>query len=118
MRCRQNGRLRPPVQVAENRWHREGGWGARIRTWEWRNQNPLPYHLATPQGSTAFGQARNTSRMPLIRNWLRFVSRDTDVYRGETIICHCSTELWPPLDEVHSQVTRLPGGCLRVLARL
>ena len=24
------------------------GWGARIRTWEWRNQNPLPYHLATP----------------------------------------------------------------------
>src|SRR5438552_4074264 len=25
-----------------------GGWGARIRTWEWRNQNPLPYRLATP----------------------------------------------------------------------
>jgi hypothetical protein len=24
------------------------GWGARIRTWEWWNQNPLPYHLATP----------------------------------------------------------------------
>jgi hypothetical protein len=24
------------------------GWGARIRTWEWRNQNPLPYRLATP----------------------------------------------------------------------
>src|SRR5580704_18813008 len=34
-------------------WLRNGpinlGWGARIRTWEWRNQNPLPYHLATPQ---------------------------------------------------------------------
>ena len=27
---------------------RPAGWGARIRTWEWRNQNPLPYHLATP----------------------------------------------------------------------
>ena len=27
----------------------EIGWGARIRTWEWRNQNPLPYRLATPQ---------------------------------------------------------------------
>jgi hypothetical protein len=27
------------------------GWGARIRTWEWRNQNPLPYHLATPQSA-------------------------------------------------------------------
>jgi hypothetical protein len=25
------------------------GWGARIRTWEWWNQNPLPYRLATPQ---------------------------------------------------------------------
>src|SRR5258708_3022727 len=28
------------------------GWGARIRTWEWRNQNPLPYHLATPQNAS------------------------------------------------------------------
>jgi hypothetical protein len=27
------------------------GWGGRIRTSVWRNQNPLPYHLATPQGS-------------------------------------------------------------------
>ena len=26
-----------------------GGWGAWIRTRGWRNQNPLPYHLATPQ---------------------------------------------------------------------
>ena len=25
------------------------GWGGRIRTYGWRNQNPLPYHLATPQ---------------------------------------------------------------------
>ncbi len=25
------------------------GWGARIRTWEWRYQKPLPYRLATPQ---------------------------------------------------------------------
>ncbi len=29
------------------------GWGARIRTWVWRNQNPLPYHLATPHHATA-----------------------------------------------------------------
>ena len=29
------------------------GWGARIRTWEWRNQNPLPYHLATPHETGA-----------------------------------------------------------------
>ena len=25
------------------------GWGTRIRTLEWRNQNPLPYRLAIPQ---------------------------------------------------------------------
>ena len=24
-------------------------WGGRIRTYEWRSQNPQPYHLATPQ---------------------------------------------------------------------
>jgi hypothetical protein len=32
-------------------------WGARIRTWEWRLQRPLPYHLATPQCTkeSAFG---------------------------------------------------------------
>ena len=27
----------------------KNGWGGRIRTHEWRDQNPLPYHLATPQ---------------------------------------------------------------------
>jgi 3-(methylsulfanyl)propanoyl-CoA dehydrogenase len=27
------------------------GWGGRIRTSAWRNQNPLPYHLATPQSA-------------------------------------------------------------------
>ena len=25
------------------------GWGARIRTWECGDQNPVPYRLATPQ---------------------------------------------------------------------
>jgi hypothetical protein len=25
------------------------GWGGRIRTSVWRDQNPLPYRLATPQ---------------------------------------------------------------------
>jgi hypothetical protein len=27
------------------------GWGGRIRTSAWRNQNPLPYRLATPQAA-------------------------------------------------------------------
>ena len=29
--------------------YRRIGWGGRIRTCVWRDQNPLPYHLATPQ---------------------------------------------------------------------
>src|SRR4249920_559985 len=28
------------------------GWGGRIRTSVWRDQNPLPYRLATPQPKT------------------------------------------------------------------
>jgi hypothetical protein len=27
----------------------KNGWGARIRTWECGDQNPVPYLLATPQ---------------------------------------------------------------------
>src|SRR5277367_5003466 len=52
-------RLEIPVYLA--------GWGGRIRTSEWRDQNPLPYHLATPQlGKTkidelAFAQVRSLS---------------------------------------------------------
>ena len=33
-----------------------GGWGARIRTWEWRYQKPLPYRLATPQCRACSGE--------------------------------------------------------------
>src|SRR5579872_544149 len=33
------------------------GWGGRIRTSEWRNQNPLPYHLATPQNAVGWAWA-------------------------------------------------------------
>ena len=32
-----------------NRNPRKDGWGGRIRTHGWRDQNPLPYRLATPQ---------------------------------------------------------------------
>jgi hypothetical protein len=33
----------------ENTFTRKDGWGGRIRTHGWRDQNPLPYRLATPQ---------------------------------------------------------------------
>jgi hypothetical protein len=43
-----------------------GGWGARIRTWEWRNQNPLPYHLATPQSApTILARAGQINRQAI-----------------------------------------------------
>src|SRR5207248_5109652 len=38
------------------------GWGGRDRTSEWRNQNPLPYRLATPQ--QAFGNGGRIPRIP------------------------------------------------------
>src|SRR6187431_548675 len=38
-------------RVPSGAWPNAGmaGWGGRDRTSEWRNQNPLPYRLATPQ---------------------------------------------------------------------
>ena len=33
----------------ENNNKDKNGWGTRIRTWECRDQNPVPYHLAIPQ---------------------------------------------------------------------
>ncbi len=30
----------------------KNGWGGRIRTHEWLDQNQLPYHLATPQDAS------------------------------------------------------------------
>jgi hypothetical protein len=37
---------------------RMAGWGGRDRTSEWRNQNPLPYRLATPQQAGAGNDTR------------------------------------------------------------
>ena len=36
-------------RIPPDRRHSVGGWGGRDRTYECRNQNPVPYHLATPQ---------------------------------------------------------------------
>ena len=49
-RCR-SGPAPPgsPPAVPPRRDQRDNGWGARIRTWECWDQNPVPYRLATPQ---------------------------------------------------------------------
>ena len=48
------------------------GWGGRIRTSAWRNQNPLPYRLATPQcrflSQAAAGGGRTIKRGGTGRN--------------------------------------------------
>ena len=41
---------------------KENGWGGRDRTYECRNQNPVPYHLATPQRKP--GYRNSTARTP------------------------------------------------------
>ena len=46
-----------PTERSVSRLHKRGsvsgdGWGGRDRTSEWRNQNPLPYRLATPHRGT------------------------------------------------------------------
>jgi hypothetical protein len=43
------------------------GWGGRIRTSGWRNQNPLPYHLATPQRAARLFWALAESGRTIVR---------------------------------------------------
>jgi hypothetical protein len=57
------------------------GWGAGIRTPEWRYQKPLPYHLATPQcreraESYAIRARKATARIgPVLPQFRRFQPR-------------------------------------------
>ncbi len=50
----------PRAQAQENKG--KFGWGARIRTWEWRYQKPLPYRLATPHRGDAASIAARAGR--------------------------------------------------------
>lgn len=52
--CRSAVQQRPSQAgfVSNFRGSGASGWGGRDRTSEWRNQNPLPYRLATPQQAT------------------------------------------------------------------
>ena len=59
----------PPLVRTSAKMQGIHGWGGRIRTSGWRNQNPLPYHLATPQRAARLGgpggkRADNSSGCP------------------------------------------------------
>ena len=61
-------------RIDDGHGHATAGWGARIRTWEWRHQKPLPYHLATPQ--KRLQTRRNIAPPPVMCN-------DTDLMQLE-----------------------------------
>ena len=51
------------------------GWGARIRTSECRDQNPVPYHLATPQeNADHYADSHAVCQMLLVINFKKNLS--------------------------------------------
>lgn len=57
------------------------GWGARIRTWVCRNQNPMPYHLATPQKRADHSRSMPTPQRPQSRSRTIHTTCGTSVER-------------------------------------
>lgn len=55
-------------QRLKNGLRKPFGWGGRIRTLEWWDQNPLPYHLATPQRIARF-PIRSGAKASSVRLW-------------------------------------------------
>ena len=45
-----------PFNSFSEKLERKFGWGGRDRTSVWRNQNPLPYRLATPQSAAPYSR--------------------------------------------------------------
>ena len=91
--------MRRKFRLEKGRFHSKinalaSGWGGRDRTSEWRNQNPLPYRLATPQQVTD-GPAENraTADSPQVLPVYRERRGISTAWRGK--IPHGSTN--PPL---------------------
>jgi hypothetical protein len=98
-------RMRPsPPVVAKSPKPGMRGWGGRIRTSVWRNQNPLPYRLATPQSAAGpegpAESGRTIVRAPKRRNGLDgdFATSPkgraaalSELGRNKTVICGCSS---------------------------
>ena len=56
-----------PFRIDESPPPQKFGWGGRIRTSVWRDQNPLPYRLATPQLAKKPTTGLNRSAIPQAR---------------------------------------------------
>jgi hypothetical protein len=51
-----NSQLKKALYFAGFSATQKVGWGGRDRTSVWRNQNPLPYRLATPQSAAPYSR--------------------------------------------------------------
>src|ERR1700719_3573842 len=70
-----------PFSIDESSPPQKYGWGGRIRTSVWRDQNPLPYRLATPQ----WNQQSANSLEPVLSLSLIFQARASHSIREPKI---------------------------------
>jgi integrase len=66
----------------------EGGWGGRIRTYVWRDQNPLPYRLATPQHSKTGEVFKPRATKLVQRSGTRAATRSASAARSKSANTH------------------------------
>jgi hypothetical protein len=107
------------------------GWGGRIRTSGWRNQNPLPYRLATPQSAAGperpAESGRTIVRAPKRRNGLDCdfapspkgrAAALSELGGNKTVICGCSRALRARVERRASfQTPRRPLPCIATSLR-
>ena len=73
------------------------GWGGRDRTSEWRNQNPLPYRLATPHQARRIGLARKRHAIPGRRPWSTDRARPFQPPRRRNFAAPPGDPTFPPI---------------------
>ena len=66
------------------------GWGGRIRTSVWRNQNPLPYRLATPQRAARLVEPGGAAAFAAIASG---VDRSESDERVGVLVCGANADL-------------------------
>lgn len=84
-----------------------GGWGGRDRTSEWRNQNPLPYRLATPHQATV-GMAEDSATADSLQSQPVYRERGGISTAWRRKIAQARDWLRPPFRRVPSCRSRPP----------
>ena len=89
--------LLKPRQLCQQNQCFEYGWGGRDRTSEWRNQNPLPYRLATPHQACRIGLARKRHAIPGRRPWSTDRARPFQPPRRRNFAAPPGDPTFPPI---------------------